>query len=434
MGRMANSGRPALLLTTWSDSEAEMVRQLLASYGITCSVASQVPHSILPLTVDGLGEIRVHVPPSALQEARQILAAHRLAGRETPRKETAQGTILPMAITVHGATRIDLAGGTLDIWPLYLFLQGPVTVNLAIDRHVMVEVSIQPGHRVFLRSEDLDLSVTAEGPGDLDLDGPLRLLARLARAFAPEGGIRLRTASSVPPGSGLGGSSALAAAAAVALGRLGGEPCQRRDLHGLARHLSNLEAQVLGIPTGVQDYYPALMGGALALSFTPAGVSAEPLSVPAEDVENRLVLAYEGTSRSSGVSNLDMVRRFFDGDTGTRSGLEQVAAAARTMARCLRTGDLDAAGKAMDAEMAGRRQLSPHVMTPATEALFKAARDAGALGAKVCGAGGGGCSVYWCRPAKRDAVGRAVEKAGGQLFPFHVEQRGLVPAGATRPT
>ena len=67
---------------TWSDGEAMMVRQLLASYGIPCQVVSDVPHSVLPLTVDGLGEIRIFVPASRFEEARSLLADHLRQGLE----------------------------------------------------------------------------------------------------------------------------------------------------------------------------------------------------------------------------------------------------------------------------------------------------------------------------------------------------------------
>ena len=71
-----------LLVKTWSDGEAAMVRQILAAYGIPCQVVSDVPHTILPFTVDGLGEIRILVPASRLPEARELLAQHRRQGLE----------------------------------------------------------------------------------------------------------------------------------------------------------------------------------------------------------------------------------------------------------------------------------------------------------------------------------------------------------------
>ncbi len=403
-----------------------MVRQLLDSHGIRCSVSSQVPHSVIPLSVDGLGEVRIHVSPEALDEARRVVAAYRdnLPAKGLPRGKD-HGVVLTMTHTVQAATRIDLAGGTLDIWPIYLFMDRPVTVNVAIDLAAEVEAVLLPDERVELISEDLNRQQDAAGPADLALDGELPLPARLVRSFLPGGGVRLRTCATVPAGSGLGGSSALAAGIALALSRAAGNT-PLGDVHSLARRLSNLEAQVLGIPTGVQDYYPALLGGVLELSFAAEGVSARRLPVNPEALARRLVLVYEGASRSSGLSNMDMLRRYLEDQGDTREAMAEVAAAARAMARALVTGDLDAAGRAMNDEMTARERLSPTVLTAKTRQMFAAAHQAGALGAKVCGAGGGGCSVYWAREDQREPLVAALEAAGGQVLPFQVATRGLL--------
>jgi hypothetical protein len=74
--------RTELLMTTWNDGEAAMIRQLLESYGIPVQVVSDVPHTVLPLSVDGLGEVRILVPADRLHEARELLAEHRRQGLE----------------------------------------------------------------------------------------------------------------------------------------------------------------------------------------------------------------------------------------------------------------------------------------------------------------------------------------------------------------
>ncbi len=421
---MSPTSEPVLLLSTWSDAEAEMIRQLLASYGIDCSLSSHIPHSVLPLNVDGLGEIRIHVPAAALDEARRIVDAYRGTG---PPEATGQAAVVTMAHAVQAPTRIDLAGGTLDIWPLYLMLDNPVTVNVAIDLHAQVSVTSLRNSRIDLASDDLDLQQTAATTEELDVHGALPLPARLVQAFAPAGGVALRTRSSVPAGSGLGGSSALAAGMAVALlqstGRLTGI-----NVHALARHLANIEAQVLGIPTGVQDYYPPLLGGLLKLTFAAGGITAERLPVDRARLEERLVLIYEGETRSSGISNLDMVRRFLEDEGTTRAAMADVAEAATEMAEALVAGDLDAAGEAMTREMAARRQLSPTVVTETGERLFAAAAAARALGGKVCGAGGGGCSVFWAPAGGKERLVEALVRAGGKPLPFRVAETGLLAA------
>jgi hypothetical protein len=69
-----------LLMRSWSDGEAAIIRQLLATYGIPCQVVSDISHTVLPFSLDGLGEIRIFVAPSSLREAQSLLAEHRRQG------------------------------------------------------------------------------------------------------------------------------------------------------------------------------------------------------------------------------------------------------------------------------------------------------------------------------------------------------------------
>lgn len=169
---MVDAREPALLMSIWNDSEAAIIRELLASHGIECSVSSQVPHSVMPLTVDGLGEIRIHVPAPLLEEAQAIIAAYREVAPTAPDSAPPpQGVLLPMSHTARAPTRIDLAGGTLDIWPIFLLLDQPVTVNVAIDLHAVVEVSPLKDGRIELISEDLDLYREAKDTAALAGEG-----------------------------------------------------------------------------------------------------------------------------------------------------------------------------------------------------------------------------------------------------------------------
>ncbi len=84
-GEKRGAGEPAsavLLMRTWSDGEAEIVRQILAASDIPCVVGSSVTHAVLPLSVDGLGEIRILVSPDQLEQARDLLAEHLRDGLE----------------------------------------------------------------------------------------------------------------------------------------------------------------------------------------------------------------------------------------------------------------------------------------------------------------------------------------------------------------
>ena len=118
------------------------------------------------------------------------------------------------SVRARAPVRIDLAGGTLDIWPLYLAMGGVVTVNAALDLPVEARLEPRTDARIVLRSEDLDRTVEYAGLSELDAaceadTCSLPLLSQSVRATRPTGGFALTTRSGVPAGSGLGASSAL---------------------------------------------------------------------------------------------------------------------------------------------------------------------------------------------------------------------------------
>src|SRR5438105_5405845 len=119
------------------------------------------------------------------------------------RKETS------MNVEAVAPCRIDLAGGTLDIWPLYLFLDGGLTVNIGIDLFSRVTIHPREDRRVHLRSLDTGAELEAASVDELPLGGPLDLVARAVRFYRPAGGIDLTTENAAPKGSGLGASSSL---------------------------------------------------------------------------------------------------------------------------------------------------------------------------------------------------------------------------------
>jgi D-glycero-alpha-D-manno-heptose-7-phosphate kinase len=318
-------------------------------------------------------------------------------------------------------TRIDLAGGTYDIWPLYLFHDGAQTINAALSVRARVELRSQPGRRVRLISGDTGDVVEAESPDALDVEH-LPLLARLVRHFGAAG-VEVRTRSESPVGAGIAGSSALNVALAGALAAWTGRQLGDPELLTL---VMNIEAQVIGVPTGVQDYRPALFGGVSAVELDAAGVRRIGLDIDAADLGRRLVLAYTGASRQSGINNWDAMVRHINGDRAVRAAFDGIRDAAAGVRAALERGDWNAVAAHIAAEWTHRKQLAPGVTTPEIDTMLSRAADAGALAGKVCGAGGGGCLFCIVDPAGRDAVGAALAGAGARVLPFEIDTTGLV--------
>ena len=318
-------------------------------------------------------------------------------------------------------TRIDLAGGTLDIWPLYLFHPGAQTVNAAIQLRAACTVAASNDGRVWIRSEDTGRTLAADTWRELDTHGDNRLLAHVARFFQVES-VRITTRSASPMGAGIAGSSALNIAVCAALARWQGVEYSDDRLLTLAM---NLEARTLGIPTGAQDYRPALYGGVSAVELDAAGVTRVALEIDPLELERRLVLAYSGDSRSSGINNWHITRRHIEGDAALAARFERIRDIAAAIRDALVNRDWAELARQVTLEWQTRQELAPGVTTPAIERLMAQAAAAGALAGKVCGAGGGGCVFFLIDPARRADVCRAVLDAGAHLLDCRIDTDGL---------
>jgi D-glycero-alpha-D-manno-heptose-7-phosphate kinase len=328
-------------------------------------------------------------------------------------------------IEARAPTRIDLAGGTLDIWPLYLFHDGAMTVNCAVTRHARCTIETHPhGNSIRLISRDTRREENFASLAKLQRAKKYRLplLALLVRHFAPRGGLTLTTDSEAPAGAGIGGSSAMAVAICAALDRLTHAALSREDWIHISR---DIEAIVIRVPTGTQDHYPPAFGGASAILLEAGGERREALRVSLREIERRLVLCYTGKPRQSGINNWKVFEAHINGDRKVFRNFDVITAVAREMRKSLESGHWAEAGRLMREEWAFRRKNLPTISTSTIDRIIQGARRAGALSGKVCGAGGGGCVALLMEPDARCHVERAVEAAGGQLLPMHIDRGGV---------
>jgi D-glycero-alpha-D-manno-heptose-7-phosphate kinase len=187
----------------------------------------------------------------------------------------------------------------------------------------------------------------------------------------------------------------------------------------------DIEAQVIAVPTGLQDYRPAMYGGVAALELEAGGARRVALDLDVRELERRLVLCYTGEPRNSGTNNWEITKRHIDGDRGVFDCFERIRDTAAAMRGALSRGDWEAVAAELAAEWENRKRLAPGVTTPAIERLIGAARAAGAAAAKVCGAGGGGCLVCMAPPDRMATVREALAAGGARLLDFRIETEGL---------
>ena len=193
-----------------------------------------------------------------------------------------------MLIESSAPTRVDLAGGTIDIWPLYLFHPGAATVNFAISLRAHCRIETRDDGRIVLESRDRKVAFETELAAieDLAREQRLELISKLVHFFKPTTGFHLIANSEAPAGAGLGGSSALAIACIGALNRLVGNRYDERKFIVLA---ANIETTVIRVPAGFQDYYPAHYGSASCIHFRPDRIEREALNIDGSELEKRLV-------------------------------------------------------------------------------------------------------------------------------------------------
>ena len=327
-----------------------------------------------------------------------------------------------MIIESQAPTRIDLAGGTIDLWPLYLFHDDSQTINFAIDQYARCRVETRADGRFVVESKDRGARVEAESLEALRGDDELSLISKLIYFFRPETGLNITTDCMAPAGAGLAGSSALNIAGCGALNKLTGErfPVERLPFIAI-----NVETQVLKVPAGYQDYFPAVYGAVSRVRLGIEGVVREAVETDLDQLESRVALCFTGAPRNSGINNWEMYKRHIDNAPGIYERFDRIRDTALKIDEALSTNAFDRIGAIFAEEWASRRELAPGITTDFIDQLIETARASGAEAAKVCGAGGGGCVAFYCAPGRKAAVEDALAAAGGRVIPYRISRTGL---------
>ncbi|MDT4895025.1 MAG: D-glycero-alpha-D-manno-heptose-7-phosphate kinase [Acidobacteriota bacterium] len=330
-----------------------------------------------------------------------------------------------MLIESSAPTRVDLAGGTIDIWPLYLFHPGASTVNFAINLRASCRIETRDDGRIILESRDRKVSFETELAAieDLVREERLELISKLVHFFKPTVGFHLVANSEAPAGAGLAGSSALNIALIGALNRLVGNRYDERKYVTIA---ANIETTVIRVPAGFQDYYSALYGGTSCIQFRPDGIEREELKIDEKMLERRIVICYTGEPRLSGTNNWEITKNHIDGDPQLFKLFDGIRDSSIRMRAALLANDWQEVSATMRDAYPNRKRLAPDVTTPHMEMLVETALRNGAEAAKVCGAGGGGCIAFFCTEGRRQEVERALLEENVEVLDWKLAREGLV--------
>src|SRR6202158_4175468 len=253
-----------------------------------------------------------------------------------------------MIIGFKAPTRVDFDGGTLDIWPLYLFHPGALTVNAAISLYAscVIETNGPGNEEIKLVSRDTKLDESFSSLVELAKAGRYRLplLAEIVKFFRPAGGFTLTTDSEAPTGAGIGGSSAMAVAICAALDRFTGAGKSKEDWIHISR---DAEAVVICVPTGTQDHYPPAFCGAAAIELPAGGEHRVELRLNLDELERRIVVCYTGKPRQHGINNWEVFKAQIGGNRAVQNSLERISEVAQKMRFAMEKPDWHEAGRLM---------------------------------------------------------------------------------------
>jgi D-glycero-alpha-D-manno-heptose-7-phosphate kinase len=327
-----------------------------------------------------------------------------------------------MIIESKAPTRVDFAGSTLDIWPLYLFHPGSVTLNAAISLYASCVIETNPtgDKRIRLVSRDIKREESFASYASLVKAKRYRLplLAEIVKFFEPQGGFTLTTDSEAPAGAGIGGSSAMAVAICAALDRYTGAGKSKVDWIHISR---DAEAIVINVPTGTQDHYPP----AAAIELPPGGEHRVDLRVNLDELERRVMVCYTGKPRQHGINNWEVYKAHIGGKLAVQNSLERISDVAQKMRLAFEKPDWPEAGRLMREEWSFRKRNLPTISTKSIDRVIDSARRNGAYAGKVCGAGGGGCVVLLIEPDARQRVEKSILEAGAEVLHMTIDRQGV---------
>jgi D-glycero-alpha-D-manno-heptose-7-phosphate kinase len=334
-------------------------------------------------------------------------------------------------LIARAPVRISFAGGGTDL-PAYYEQHGGMVISTTIDYYIYTILTPSwPNNGVQIISADhraLSERPTCE---DLIWNGDLGLPRAITYYFNLRDGLTIFLASQVPPGTGLGSSSSVAVSMIKALAFWCGLDLGSAEVAELACYI---EIEKLGMPIGKQDQYAAAFGGLNSITFSRDGVRVEPLKVPSgtrEALERRLMLFFTGSSRQSSTILRRQKQASQEGDEETIRRLGTIKELGFEVRAALEKGDLDTFGDLLHRGWMEKRQLAEGITNPFLDQCYQAARENGAPGGKITGAGGGGFLMLYCPEEQQEAVEDALTELGLQHRAFSFEDDGVQVMQAT---
>jgi len=339
-----------------------------------------------------------------------------------------------MLIT-RAPVRISFGGGGTDL-PAYYNQFGGAVVSTAIDKYFYVFLNVSADDTIQITSSDYRTFFRHDGDTPLLFDGDLSLPRAILHHFGLARGINMFLASEIPPGTGLGSSSTVAVALIKAVATARGLMLSKKQIAELACHI---EIEKLNEPIGKQDQYAAAFGDINLMQFSADGVTVEPLAIAPDTrraLERNLMLFFTGATRAASSILRAQKNSSENKDPRVMDALHAAKAMAFQVKECLERGDLARFGALLDEGWQHKKKFASGVSNALIDESYELARQNGARGGKVTGAGGGGFLMIYCEPEHQPAVTHALEAKGLKRIDFRFDTEGarvLVNAGLRIP-
>jgi D-glycero-alpha-D-manno-heptose-7-phosphate kinase len=322
--------------------------------------------------------------------------------------------------------RISFAGGGTDV-PPFPEQEGGRVLSTTIDRFAYCTLRPRADQEIHIHSVDFGVSVSYNDETRLVYDGKLDLVkAAILKLGGPEStGFDLFLQSDAPPGSGLGASSAMMVALVGVLKEFKGLPLTDYEIADLA---CVIERKDLGIAGGLQDQYAATFGGFNYIEFLSDRVIVNSLKISADiinELQSNLLLAYTGKVRLSGHIIEDQVGRYERGEADSLAALRAIKELTVEMKNALLRRRLDEFAVLLHEEWEQKKRMSDRISSAELDLLYTAAREHGAIGGKITGAGGGGYMLLYCRFEQKHLVAERLKELGCTIADVGLEPDGL---------
>ncbi|GAB4330152.1 MAG: GHMP kinase [Promethearchaeota archaeon] len=323
-------------------------------------------------------------------------------------------------VHARAPVRVCDVGGWTDTW---YYGRGKVT-NVAINLYSHVRLQANDLDSVRIHSEDLDLDTQIMDYRKVEYDGVLDLLKAAVKRMGVREGLDVFVRADAPPGCGTGTSASVAVALIGALSAWKREPFLSFQAASLAHAI---ETEELGLQSGVQDQYASAYGGVLHMDVAYPRVQISRIPVSTATIcewESRCVLVYLGSRQSSDV-HLKVIERYQQGNEDTIKAHDQLKELAREMALAFYEGDVNRIAEVMNLNWAAQKRLHPDITNDSIVDLEELARECGASGFKVNGAGGGGSAVVMAGAGREYELKKRLQEASYLVFPCLVNDHGL---------